>query len=101
MGGYLVPRAYSYIPELKAAVADGGVQDFFQTIICKFPENIQDSYYNGDTATVDKFGEIARQYAISIDFLFTWGLIGMNVTTFSQFLDYLQPFYNNNMNGLA
>lgn len=44
---------------------------------------------------------MAQKYALSFDFLLTYAKIGLNVDNFYDFLDTLQPYYIENMSGLA
>jgi dienelactone hydrolase len=41
-GGYLAPRAVAFEHRIKACIANGGVYDFYDNVIKKIPENVEE-----------------------------------------------------------
>jgi hypothetical protein len=44
-GGYLAPRGFAYDTRFAALVANGGVLDFYQVMVCKFTPQVRQTYY--------------------------------------------------------
>ena len=41
LGGYLASRAFAFEPRFSALIANGGVLDFYQVLVCRWPEKLQ------------------------------------------------------------
>eukprot|EP01028_Stygiella_incarcerata_P013579 TRINITY_DN82804_c0_g1_i1.p1 TRINITY_DN82804_c0_g1~~TRINITY_DN82804_c0_g1_i1.p1 ORF type:complete len:574 (+),score=120.77 TRINITY_DN82804_c0_g1_i1:104-1723(+) len=74
-GGYLSPRAFLYENRLSACIADGGVNDFLQLMLCHLSSGLRSLYYNN----VDEFNlyiSEARKAYLSLDFMLKFGALG-------------------------
>jgi len=100
-GGYLAPRAFSFIPSIDILVADGGISDFFQAIFCSLPTSLQTLYYtdpsNFDSILINISSEI-----LSLQFLLNYGYLGFNTSTPSQLFTSFQDYWqDNNLVGIG
>lgn len=74
-GGYLAPRGFAFEPRVSLLVADGGIYDFFQTLLCHLPEAFQTAYYTDDNM-FDAMMRIAGERSLSLDFMLSFGALG-------------------------
>jgi pimeloyl-ACP methyl ester carboxylesterase len=113
MGGYLAPRAFAHLPAgtFRGLVANGGVHDFYQGMLCKLPNktfpgigNPVENYLSGNPekqAILNGMmkGLVETQFASS--FAMTYGRLGFgpNVTSWSTMLDATEPYSFDATNG--
>ena len=94
-GGYLAPRAYAHTTGFRGLISNGGVHDFYQTMLCKMVPFVRDLYLNGSaaaTAEVDSIMQHAAEANIGAAFLLEYGALGFNVSTFSGLFDALSAY---------
>lgn len=100
LGGYLAPRAFSFDTRPAALVANGGMFDFFQVLMCPLPQVLQSLFFSN----VSQFNAYMQQTAtgnLALDFVAGYGLLGVNATTFGQMYTALEPYYQVNMAGIG
>ena len=85
-GGYLTPRACAYEPRLLACVADGGVLDFYQSVVCSLDDNLRDLYYN-DQPKFNKYLKYGANFSLGARFLLSYGKLGFASTSPSDLLN--------------
>merc|ERR1711934_365116 len=92
-GGYLTPRACAYEPRLLACVADGGVLDFYQSVVCSLDDNLRDLYYN-DQPKFNKYLKYGANFSLGARFLLSYGKLGFASTSPSDLLNQFSAYTN-------
>ena len=105
-GGYLAPRAFAFEPRFAALVANGGVLDFYQNLVCKWPADLRSLYFANSAhydalindgfrkASIDKEAAAFLLDYSALDF----GVPDINAT---QILDRMMPYTLNTSDALG
>ncbi len=98
-GGYFAPRAAAYEHRLKICVANGGIYDFYENMIKKFPPNTE-KVLDDPEASMEFDKEVAEivKQNVEIDFFFSNGMYTFGAKIPSDMLRMLKPY---NMRAIA
>ncbi len=98
-GGYFAPRAAAFEHHLKVCVANGGIYDFYDNMIKKFPPDTEKALDDTE-ASIEFDKEIAEivKNSVEIEFFFTNGMYTFGAKTPSDMLRMLKPY---NMRAVA
>jgi hypothetical protein len=91
-GGFLAPQAFSQLGAASALIADGGIDDFYQGVLCDLPEVIRHFYLDGDDTTFNEYMGGAREEYLGLDGLLTNGALGFGTATPSELYDALSAY---------
>jgi hypothetical protein len=94
-GGYLAPRGFAFDARFAALVANGGVYDFYQAIVCKLPIALQEMYFKESPSLDAKIDAIMADVAeknMALAFALNYGQLGFHTTNYTAFLDSLSPY---------
>lgn len=81
MGGYLAPQGFATASVRPAAlVADGGIENFFQTTYCSLHADLRDLLYT-DAATFDRYLLKGMDASLSLRSLLLFGFLGFNTSS--------------------
>ena len=86
-GGYLAPQAFSHLANATVLIADGGVDDFYQGVMCDLPQNLRQLYLSGDTATFNTYMDHGRATILGLDGLLKYGELGFGTAVPSDLYD--------------
>ena len=92
-GGYLAPRAAAFEHRIKLCIANGGVYDFYENTIKKFPPNMEDILRNKE-ASLEFDKEIMGSMKTNVDtgWFFANSMFTFRAKTPSKFLLMLKPY---------
>jgi len=92
-GGYFAPRAAAYEHRLKVCVANGGIYDFYENMIRKFPPDTEKIVGDHDASLqFDKeTAEIMKQN-VDIEFFFANGMYTFGTKSPSELIRMLKPY---------
>lgn len=93
-GGNLAPLAFSNIPELSALVVNGGIVDFYSLFLCNLPQSLRDLYFS-NREVFEHYMNIATDYSLGLQFMYKYGVLGFNVSSFGSLIDAFEPFVVN------
>jgi hypothetical protein len=96
-GGYLAPRGFAYDTRFAALVANGGVLDFYQVMVCKFTPQVRQTYYMNipqADAEINGFFANATEVSMAANFMWQYGRLGFgpNATSLTAIFDMMEPY---------
>ena len=92
-GGYFAPRAAAFEHRLKVCVANGGIYDFYENMIRKFPPNTEDIVKDQDASLVfDRETKEMMKQNVDIEFFFRNGMYTFGAKTPSELIRMLKPY---------
>ena len=92
-GGYLAPRAFVKLDgsAFAALVADGGVLDMFQNVVCTLSPQLQ-QLLASNPAQFDQYVMPALNVSLSLLNNYRWAQLGLNSSSMSSFILAFQPY---------
>ncbi|TSA26593.1 alpha/beta hydrolase [bacterium] len=92
-GGYFAPRAAAFEHRLKVCVANGGIYDFYENMIGKFPPDTEEIVEDHDASLVfDKETIDIMKQDVGIEFFFANGMYTFGAKTPSELIRMLKPY---------
>jgi len=92
-GGYLAPRAAAFEHRLKACIANGGVYDFYDSVIKRNPPNIEEILSN-EEASKEFDADVREEMKTDVDtaWVFGNGMWTFGAKSPSEWLRMLKPY---------
>ena len=97
-GGYLAPRAVAFEHRIKACIVNGGVYDFYDNVVRKIPENIEEILTNKKAS--EEFNKDiykAMKTDITVGWFFGNGMWVFGAKGPSELIQMLKPYNMKNV----
>lgn len=92
-GGYFAPRAVAFEHRIKVCVANGGIYDFYENMIRKFPPDTEDILKDHDASLeFDKETKEVMKKNVDIEFFFANGMYTFGTKSPSELIRMLKPY---------
>ncbi|TSA24396.1 alpha/beta hydrolase [bacterium] len=92
-GGYFAPRAVAFEHRIKVCVANGGIYDFYENMIRKFPPDTEDILKDHDASLeFDKETKAVMKKNVDIEFFFANGMYTFGIKSPSELIRMLKPY---------
>jgi len=92
-GGYFAPRAVAFEHRIKVCVANGGIYDFYENMIRKFPPDTEKILDDHDACVqFDKESKEIMKQNVDIEFFFANGMYTFGTESPSELIRMLKPY---------